>query len=191
MDTHLIPVDAVALSKITRSSPRTVVGAGSRYALGFRHDQGDLVRLQLVVVDREEPTSGVQVLKQANVYHHRLYDRSFDQHVLIRPIVAVGSLLGRRRFHETDRLRAGVAFQPVIDPAALHELHEIVLRDTRRDVPPAVDGEVRAPGQSEVQPDEGGLFVPKLGVPKMVRRNHGRMGHVVRLQLQHRRPLLR
>lgn len=187
--THLIPIDTVAFSKITGSSSRTVVRAGRRYTLGFGHDQGDLVWLQLIVIHRKEPTSSIQILKQANVHHHRFHDRSLDQHMLVRATVTRSSLC-RRRFHETDRLRTGISFQSMIHSTTFHKFHKIILRDTWRDISPSVDGKVRAPGQSKIQSDEGRLLVPELSVPEMVRRDHGRVSHVVRLELEHRRPLL-
>lgn len=67
---------------------------------------------------------------------------------------------------------SGVAGIPllelVVDPAALDKLSKVVLGDGGRNVPPAVDGEVGAPGQREVEPDEGWLLVPELGVPELV-----------------------
>lgn len=81
--------------------------------------------------------------------------------------------------------------QPVIHPAALDELHEVVLRHAGRHVPPAVDGEVGAPRQREIEPDEGGLLVPELGIPELVRGDGGRVQGVELALLQdgQRRPL--
>lgn len=58
--------------------------------------------------------------------------------------------------------------QPVVDSTALDELHEVVLRHAGRHVPAAVDGEVGAPRQREVEPDERRLFVPEFGVPELI-----------------------
>lgn len=190
-DTHLKPIDTVALPKITRSPSRAVVRAGSRDSFGFGDDQGNLVRLQFIIVHRKEPTTRVEILKETDVHHHRFDDGPFDQYVLIRTIVHVRASFLNGLLHKANRLRAGVSLQSMIDPAAFHELHEIVLRDARSDVTSTVHGEVRAPWQRQVQPDESGLLVPEFRVPEVVRRYDGRVGNVVRLQLEHGRPLLR
>lgn len=65
--------------------------------------------------------------------------------------------------------------QSVVHSTALDELDEVVLRDARRHVPAAVNREIGAPRQCEIEPDEGGLLVAELGVPELVRRYGGRV----------------
>lgn len=147
--TYLISVYAVALADVAGSAAGTIVRTRSGDALGFRDNQRDLVRLQLVVVHGQEPVAGVEVLQQTDVDRHRVGNGSLDQHVLVGR-GRLGRALHARvlrvaGLHEANSLRGRVPLQPVNDPAALYELHEVVLRDAGRDIPSTVNGEVRAP----------------------------------------------
>lgn len=62
----------------------------------------------------------------------------------------------------------------MINSASFNKFHEIVLRHRRRHISPAVHRKIRSPRQRKIEPDEGGLFVPKLAIPKLIRRyRHG------------------
>lgn len=158
----LVPINTVALSQITRPVTRTLVGARGRNVFGLGDPEHDRVRPEIVVVHGQEPPARVQVLRQRHVHGRRIFLDGFG-----RP-----------------------ATKPVVQPAALDQLGEVVLGDAGRHVPPTVHGEVRSPRQRQVEPHEHRLFVVKLQVPEMVRVHVGTVRGAEAGDLQDRRPLV-
>lgn len=71
--------------------------------------------------------------------------------------------------HIRVRAEGDGPLQPVVHPGAFDELGEVVLRDARRHVAPAVEGEVGPQGDAEVEADEDGALVAELRVPELER----------------------
>lgn len=238
-------VDAIALAQVAGSAPRTIVRTSRADTLRFGNDEGYAVRLEFVVIDRQEPAARVQVLQEADVHQHGFHvGFPFGNHVLVDDQTQIDSRMGQigggvlgiaqldivghverpLRFRVGQDLpralvRAGDAVQdvgpvgvpvlvaepvcktetvhlgigpessipklgdlllvvvvvrgplppqPVVQPPPLDELHEVVLRDAGGDVATSEDGEVRAPGQREIESDERRLFVPEFGIPELI-----------------------
>lgn len=239
-------IDAIALPQIAGPPPRAVVRASRAHVFRLRDDQRHGVRLEFVVVHREEPPAGVQVLQQAHVDEHRLsFGFSLRNHVVIEGQTQIyrrmrhicGCVVGSLDFNRVrDVERSSVLrisqnlpssfittgntvknvspvlvpvlirllpvnrrfllinlpfSELVVDPPPFHKLHEVVLGHAGGHVAPAVDREVGAPWQREVEADERGLLVPELRVPELVRRDGDRVERVevALFQQGQRRPL--
>lgn len=66
----LVSVDAIALAHIAGATTGAVVGASGADTLCLCHGQSDRMGEQFIVVDGQEPFTGVQVLQQTDVHHH-------------------------------------------------------------------------------------------------------------------------
>ena len=112
------------------------------------------MRPQVVVIDRQEPPSCVEVLEEGDVDEHRGGGRPLVQLVLRRRPEVVGlDSPGRAGGRGVSSRKDGPP-EPVVDTAAFDEFGEIVLGDTRSHVHPTVDGEICSPRQTHVEPEK-------------------------------------
>lgn len=167
----VVTVDAVALAEIARTATGAIVRTGRGDVLCLLDGEDDVVGPGVVVVDGQKPPARLHVLENGDV-DHGVGGRAPLDDVFGGVISAVdGGLkaVAGEELHIRVWVEGDGPLQPVVHPGAFDELGEVVLRDARRHVASAVEGEVGPQGDAEVEADEDGALIAELRVPELER----------------------